>query len=115
MDTADVMASKAYIDDAAARLRAGGVPGPLGALRVLVLADLTQGRDPLGRLGPHVPSSAPASANPPADPGTWSGWGAGHDDTEDVDSDEPSAPARDAPVPMPALVNLTVSGGTLSI
>ena len=32
MDTADAMASKAYLDAVAARLRAGGLAGPLGAL-----------------------------------------------------------------------------------
>jgi hypothetical protein len=43
MDTADVIASKAFIDALAARLRRGGLPGSLGAPRVLALADLTQG------------------------------------------------------------------------
>jgi hypothetical protein len=58
MDTADVMASKVYIDTLAARLRRGGLPGSLGSLRVQALADLTQGRDPLDRLygaSPAVP------------------------------------------------------------
>ena len=50
MDVADVIASKAFIDALAARLRRGGLPGSLGALRVLALSDLTQGRDPLDRL-----------------------------------------------------------------
>ena len=53
MDTTDVMASKAHIDAIALRLRAGGLPGTLGTLRVLALADLTQGRDPLHRLSPQ--------------------------------------------------------------
>jgi hypothetical protein len=44
MATADVMASRAYIDALARRLRAAGVPGALGALRVRAMADLTQGR-----------------------------------------------------------------------
>ncbi len=150
MGAADVMASKAHIDSLAARLRAGRVPGPLGALRVMVMADLTQGRDPLDRLSPRAAaartgpsdpegeSSPPPGGHPPdgdaggrtdpgaADPETWPGWGAGRDDDpEDFDRDEPGLgrdsagrdsagdPARGAPVPMPALINLTVPVGTL--
>lgn len=63
MDTADVMASKAHLDAVAIRLRNGGLPGTLGALRVLALADLTQGRNPLDRLRP-----ADLAASRPADP-----------------------------------------------
>ena len=63
MDTADVMASKAHLDAVAIRLRKGGLPGTLGALRVLALADLTQGRNPLDRLRP-----ADLAASRPADP-----------------------------------------------
>ena len=47
MDTADALASHAYICALAARLRAAGVDGSLDALRVRVFAELTQGRDPL--------------------------------------------------------------------
>jgi hypothetical protein len=57
MDTAVVMASSAYINAVAARLRTGGMPGPIGAPRVLALADLTQGRNPLDRLTPHDPAA----------------------------------------------------------
>ena len=123
MDTADVMASKAHIDALAMKLRAGGLPGPLGTLRVLALADLTQGRDPLDRLKSHD-LAAPQSANP--DPDAWPGWGTGDDDTEDVDRDDPAdgpdspacpgdPPPRSArvPQPMPALINLIVPAGTL--
>jgi hypothetical protein len=74
MDTAEVMASSAYIDAVAVRLRAGGVPGPIGALRVLVLADLTQGRNPLDRLTPHDPA-APMSADQAAPDRTGLGTG----------------------------------------
>jgi len=90
MDTADVIASKAFIDAIAARLRRGGVPGSLGALRVLAMADLTQGRDPLDRLNAVADSVPP----PPAGP---HGGGA----------------ARPGPVPLPALVNLIIPAGTL--
>ena len=54
LDTADVMASKAYIDAIAVKLRDSGlIPGTLGQLRALALTDLTQGRDPLDRIKPR--------------------------------------------------------------
>ena len=84
MDTADAMASKAYIDAIAVKLRGGGLAGSLGALRVLAMADLTQGRNPLDRL------------TKPADAGT----------------PQPPDP-KSNPVPMPALINLIVPAGTL--
>jgi Domain of unknown function (DUF222) len=75
MDTADVMASKAFIDALATRLRRGGLPGSLGALRVLVMADLTQGRDPLDRLNaPSGPAPMPALINLTIPVGTLLGW-----------------------------------------
>src|ERR1700733_5504948 len=62
LDTVDVMASKAYIDAIAVRLRSSGLfPGTLGQLRALALTDLTQGRNPLDRIGPCLapgPSAA---------------------------------------------------------
>ena len=64
LDTADVMASKAYIDAIAVQLRDSGlIPGTLGQLRALALTDLTQGRDPLDRIKPrHIPAvGSPAS------------------------------------------------------
>ena len=65
LDTADVLASKAYLDAVAARLREAGLPGSLDRLRALVLTDLTQGRDSLDRIQP-VPSSGPSPDVPPA-------------------------------------------------
>ena len=85
MDTADAMASKAYIDAIAVKLRGGGLAGSLGALRVLAMADLTQGRNPLDRL--TKPADAGVTPQPP-DP-------------------------KSNPVPMPALINLIVPAGTL--
>ena len=67
LDTADVLASKAYLDALAARLRASGLPGSLDRLRALALTDLTQGRDPLDRITPE-PAPAPAQPRPPPAP-----------------------------------------------
>jgi hypothetical protein len=51
LDTADVIASKAYIDAIAVKLRNSGlIDGTLPSLRALALVDLTQGRDPLDRI-----------------------------------------------------------------
>jgi hypothetical protein len=110
MDTADVMASKAHIDAIALRLRAFGLPGSLGALRVMVLGDLTQGRDPLDRLEPQDPTR-PQPAHPqgayPAEDIDWD-----ESDRPARPGDPPSMPAR-APAPIPALINLIVPAGTL--
>jgi hypothetical protein len=115
MDTADVIASKAFIDAVAARLRRGGLPGSLGALRVLTMADLTQGRDPLNRLNPMAGSvpQAPGGAATTDDTPT--------NDRPADDPDDASSPAgphgggvaRPAPVALPALVNLIIPAGTL--
>ena len=91
MDTSQVIASKAYLDAMAARLRAGGLGGTLGSLRVLALADLTQGRNPLDRLM-AAPATEQATAPVPPDS---SGAGALQ------------------PVPVPAQVNLIIPVGTL--
>jgi hypothetical protein len=93
LDTADVMASKTYIDAIAAQLRGSGlVPGTLGQLRALALTDLTQGRNPLDRI--VVARDDPAPAGHGADE-AWDG------------------PARPAgPAPLPALINLLVPAST---
>jgi predicted CxxxxCH...CXXCH cytochrome family protein len=62
LDTADVLASKAYLDAIAARLRACGLEGSLDRLRALALTDLTQGRDPLDRVNPAPAPSVSESA-----------------------------------------------------
>jgi len=67
MDTADALASKAHIDALAARLRTAGIDGTLGTLRVRVLAELTQGRDPLDLI--RAGSPATGSPAPAPDPG----------------------------------------------
>ena len=55
----DALASKAHIDALAAALRKGGLPGTLQQLRVLAFNDLTQGRDPRGRLTSPGPLTVP--------------------------------------------------------
>jgi hypothetical protein len=93
LDTADVLASKAYLDAMAARLRASGVPGSLDRLRALALTDLTQGHNPLDRIQPE-PELEPAGPGQPSD--------------EDETSHRPGGAA-----PVPALINLLVPAGTL--
>jgi hypothetical protein len=87
LDTADVLASKAYLDGIAVLLREGGLPGGLDRLRALALTDLTQGRDPLDRISPAPAQPVPSEAPSPAPPG--------------------------GPAPVPALINLIVPAGTL--
>ena len=138
MDTSQVIASKAYLDTMAARLRAGGLGGTIGSLRVLALADLTQGRNPLDRLmaaaitersaAPVPPESSGAEA-PQPDPDAWPGWNVDDsDEPRDVggaDNDDGPAgggsghPAGSAvarqgqPAPVSAQVHLIVPVGTL--
>jgi hypothetical protein len=130
--TADVMASKSYLDAIAARLRTAGIGGTLDHLRALALTELTQGRDPLVRLTPGpVPDAAapaaPAAGTPPG-PGTPA---AGPDDPrpgapapEDPEPEDPEPedsapdpgappPRPRAPAPFPATINLIVPAGTL--
>ncbi len=130
LDTADVLASKAYLDALAARLRASGVPGSLDRLRALALTDLTQGRDPLDRI---TPEPAPAPAQPaPAQPAPARPAGApenagpaGSDDSDHAAAPPssgpppagplpaPSAGPPSGPAPVPALINLIIPAGTM--
>jgi len=103
LDTADVIASKAYLDAIAVRLRGSGlIDGNLGRLRALALVDLTQGRDPLDRIKP-----APARADrPPAD--TLEPAVGEPGDSPLAAQDRPEGPG-----PLPALISLLVPVGTL--
>jgi len=102
LDTADVLASKAYIDAIAAKLRASGlVDGPLNQLRALALTDLTQGRDPLDRINPAPAPAAASTAGPPGDP------------SPAAPSPASVPPVAPSPAPVPALINLIVPAGTL--
>ncbi|MGH3253438.1 MAG: hypothetical protein ACRDOI_45475, partial [Trebonia sp.] len=140
MDTADAMAAKSYIDAMAAALRAGGLDGPLGALRVLAMSDLTQGRDPLDRLRP-APAPGDEDGWPPAEssrppaspgrpemggpPGSRPGAGVpgpgrpgadgrpGQGDGEPGDARCGAGGPVAGPAPAPALINLIVPVGTL--
>jgi hypothetical protein len=109
LDTTDVMASKAYIDAVALKLRGSGlVGGTLDRLRALALVDLTQGRDPLDRIKPRqaTGSSGPApgpAAGPAGEPAPAARPG-----------ESGGSPARPGdPAPLPALINLLVPAGTL--
>jgi hypothetical protein len=103
LGTADAMASTAHIDALAAALRDAGLVGSLRELRVLVFLDLTQGRDPLGRLA-RPPQGAP-SAGTGHDQGGAPGEGA-------VGPARPGTPPE-GPAPLPALINLIIPAGTL--
>jgi hypothetical protein len=101
LDTTDVMASKAYIDAVALKLRGSGlINGTLDRLRALALTDLTQGRNPLDRIKPQqaADSAGPAGGPAPAARPGESGGGPAH----------PGDPA-----PLPALINLLVPAGSL--
>jgi hypothetical protein len=120
MDTADAVASKAYIDAIAVKLRGCGLAGSLGALRVLAMADLTQGRDPLDRLTPQADpdSRHERGADDAGRPGPCAD---GPDEPAHRSNPVPMPapinplpmPALINPVPMPALINLIVPAGTL--
>jgi hypothetical protein len=113
LDTADVLASKAYLDAVAARLRESGVPGSLDRLRALALTDLTQGRDPLDRLQPAP--ACPGHDQPAShaeNAGQAEHAGAAGNRAQVGEGDTPAGrPAR--PASVPALVNLIIPAGTL--
>jgi Domain of unknown function (DUF222) len=66
LDTAQALASKAYIDAVAVKVRNyGGLDGSLGSVKALVMTELLQGRDPLNLIKPkpnlkHAPEPRPA-------------------------------------------------------
>ena len=64
LDTADVLASKSYLDQVAVRLRDCGLAGTLDRLRALALTDLTQGRNPWTG-SRQVPCSPRPTGHPP--------------------------------------------------
>jgi uncharacterized protein DUF222 len=99
LDTADVIASKAYIDAVALRLRdSGRIDGTLGRLRALALTDLTQGRNPLDRIEPQRAADSSGVAREPSE----------------SPPEAAPAPASDRePAPLPALINLLVPAVTL--
>ena len=128
LDTADVIASKAHIDAIALRLRDSGLlDGSLDHLRALALTDLTQGRDPLDRIGmPQATDPGDARATgaharpdtPPAPVQTVPSPGPRHHPlaaaTEPGDERRWGGPGRPSgPAPLPALVNLLVPAATL--
>ena len=110
LDTAEAMASDAYIKALALRLRdSGQVAGTIGQLRARVMLDLTQGRSPLDRIvstSPidNTPTQSPADAVPsPADAAL---------PLSPADAALPAPPAGIA-TPSPASINLLVPVGAL--
>ena len=107
LDTADAMASMAFISAEAAALSRAGMPGTVRELRALVFTDRTQGRDPWDRL-----------ACPPAAPGPDGRDDGGADPDDDEGGGSPWPPAGPGTpaggvAQLPALINLVVSAGTL--
>jgi hypothetical protein len=90
-----VLASKAHIDATAAALRDGGVAGSLRQLRVLAYLDLTQGRNPLDRIGRPAGKTAndPRPAGPPARDADADETAGGH---RDGDADAGEAGSNDS-------------------
>ena len=71
LDTATALASKAYIDAIAVRVRNSGlVEGTLSSIRALVMTELLQGRNPLDLIKPRPRTnlSTPNADPDPADP-----------------------------------------------
>jgi hypothetical protein len=65
VDPADALASKAYVDGWAVRVRnAGLVEGSLPSIRALVAMELLQGRDPLNLTRPRPAATAPRVPDP---------------------------------------------------
>jgi hypothetical protein len=119
--TVDAMASKAYIDAIAVKLRNSGlVQGTMGQLRALALTDLTQGRNPLDRISGR-PLDLFKSEHDDGGSGGWPGWDpadAADPGLQDRLADErdngPRRPVRPSePVPLPALISLVVPAATL--
>jgi hypothetical protein len=115
LDAADVLASKAYLDAIAARLREGGVPGALDRLRAIAMTDLTSGRNPLDRIPPES-GHAGRSGHAGPDDGPTGNPGECEDRPQDPArpaDPAPAPPAGSPPAPVPALVNLLVPAATL--
>jgi hypothetical protein len=85
LDTLDALASKAYIDALAVRIRNHGhAEGGLEMIRARVMTELLQGRNPLDLLRPrprHAGDTDPADAEPPSGADGNEGAGDGADGT----------------------------------
>jgi len=112
LDTIDALASKAYIDALAVRIRnVGSVEGSLSSIRARVMTELLQGRNPLHLMRPRPgvglacdapPSDAQPSATPQSDtPQSDAAAPAGDGDCADSDDADDSAGVRDPDDPGP--------------
>ena len=133
LDTADVIASKAYIDAIAGKLRNSGlIEGSIGRLRALALTDLTQGRNPLDRISPEsslggkpLQPATDRAGGQPLDEFTTDPSGRVPEPAAETSDEVPECvgefddslshdpPGHGDPVPLPALINLLVPAGTL--
>jgi hypothetical protein len=113
----EALAAKAAIDADAAALRNAGAEGSLRELRVRAYLARLAGRDPLDPLTPADPAGSPAAAD-----GRTQGERYPGGPTEDEDEGRPggfgggpTGPGTPAGglAPLPALITLTVSDGTL--
>ena len=97
LDTVDALASKAYIDAIAVRIRNSGlIDATLPAIRARVMTELLQGRNPLDLIRPRprislrTPNPAPNPADPP--PAGASAGNEGHSGSLDPDDPGPDYP-----------------------
>jgi hypothetical protein len=123
LDTADALASKAYIDALAVRLRNSGlIDGTLPVIRALVMTELLQGRNPLDLIKPRpgaslrVPGYRGPDGAPPWTPDEAAN--ARYDDADERDDIEELLPRRGPlrpgeSAPPPATINLIIPIGTL--
>ena len=107
LDTLDALASKAYIDALAVRIRNHGhADGPLETIRARVMTELLQGRNPLDLLKPRPrPESDAGPDDPSPSDGDGLGLGGQHAERAEVedrggaDARDPDDPGQDDPGP----------------
>ncbi len=125
----EALAAKAAVDADAVALRNAGIEGSLQDLRVMAFLDRLQGRNPLERISRRAGAGPRHDSAPDEDTGPGNGTGhgsvrpGGNDQDKDEDEgragggfgDGPKGPGTPAGglAPLPALITLNVSDGTL--